>query len=93
MVQIRAAAQQPVENEETKRRRVSYSSLPSSFILSLVHPVPPNSRGLYHVEAEVMIATARLGTDHERDRGTDEQRIRRTERTDSVAVSCAFKQW
>jgi hypothetical protein len=41
------------ETEEAKRRRTSYSSLPTSFIASLVLPAPANMRGVYHLECEV----------------------------------------
>ncbi len=43
----------PVEMEEAKRRRTSYSSLPTSFILSLVHPMPGYVRGIYSLEVEI----------------------------------------
>jgi hypothetical protein len=53
MLQVRAVPPGPVDSEEAKRRRTSYSSLPTSFILSLVQPMPGLVRGIYCLEAEV----------------------------------------
>lgn len=52
-LQVRAVPPSSVDLEEAKRRRTSYSTLPTSFILSLVQPLPAGVRGMYLLEAEV----------------------------------------
>ena len=51
---VRAVATSSGGPVEAKRRRASYSSLPSSFILSLLQPVPAGVRGFYDLECEVL---------------------------------------
>lgn len=50
----RSAAAPPSQSEaeSSKRRRTSYSSLPTSFIASLALPAPGDMRGVYRLECE-----------------------------------------
>jgi len=53
LLNVRAAPPSQIEIDEAKKRRTSYSSLPTSFILSLGQPLPANVRGVYSLEVEV----------------------------------------